>query len=71
MNRLVRIYRVSKYVVARQAYELDRITRPEYFDYLEQHKKLWRPQEDDPDDSDDESGGNFYLRILRCETAGG
>jgi len=61
VNRLVRIYRVSKYVVARQAYELDRITRPEYFDYLEQHKKLWRPQEDDPEDSDDESGGNFYL----------
>lgn len=52
VNRLVRIYRVSKYVVARQAYELDRITRPEYFDYLEQHKKLWRPQEDDPEDSD-------------------
>jgi Zn-dependent peptidase ImmA (M78 family)/DNA-binding XRE family transcriptional regulator len=55
IRRLVREYRVSKYVVARQAFELDRLTRLEYLDYLEQHKGLWLPAQ-----RDDESDGNFY-----------
>jgi Zn-dependent peptidase ImmA (M78 family)/DNA-binding XRE family transcriptional regulator len=53
---LVRIYRVSRYVVARQAYELDKITENEYLDYLELYKGLWKPKDRD----DDESDGNFY-----------
>ena len=58
VRKLVHIYRVSKYVVVRQAYELDRINKSAYFEYLDQHKNLWRPKEDD---SDDDGGGNFYL----------
>jgi|SRR5580704_4623398 Zn-dependent peptidase ImmA (M78 family)/transcriptional regulator with XRE-family HTH domain len=56
VRRLVRIYRVSRYVVARQAYELDKITEDEYLDYLELYKGLWKPKDRD----DDESDGNFY-----------
>jgi Zn-dependent peptidase ImmA (M78 family)/DNA-binding XRE family transcriptional regulator len=55
IRRLTREYRVSKYVVARQAFELDRLTRSEYLAYLEQHKGLWLSAQ-----SDDESDGNFY-----------
>jgi Zn-dependent peptidase ImmA (M78 family) len=56
IKRLVRIYRVSRYVVARQVYELDKITRSQYLDYLDHYKGLWKPKESD----EDESGGNFY-----------
>jgi len=56
VKRLVRIYRVSRYVVARQVYELDKITRDQYLDYLDNHKNLWKPKET----VDDESDGNFY-----------
>jgi Zn-dependent peptidase ImmA (M78 family)/transcriptional regulator with XRE-family HTH domain len=55
IRRLVREYRVSKYVVARQAFEMDRLTRSEYLDYLDRNKRLWMPEE-----RDDESDGNFY-----------
>jgi Zn-dependent peptidase ImmA (M78 family)/transcriptional regulator with XRE-family HTH domain len=55
IRRLVREYRVSKYVVARQAFEMDRLTRSEYLEYLDQHKSLWLPEQ-----RDDESDGNFY-----------
>jgi len=54
--RLVRVYRVSRYVVARQVYELDKITKDEYLEYLENYKGLWKPK----DNADDESEGNFY-----------
>jgi len=60
VSRLVHTYRVSRYVAVRQAYELDQITRPQYFDYLDQHRSQWQPKEDDEGD-DEESGGNFYL----------
>lgn len=56
IRKLVRIYRVSRYVVARQAYELDKIAENEYLDYLEQYKGLWKPKDHDDSDSD----GNFY-----------
>ncbi len=55
VRRLVRIYRVSRYVVARQVYELDKITQDQYLDYLDTCKGLWKPK-----DSADESDGNFY-----------
>jgi Zn-dependent peptidase ImmA (M78 family)/DNA-binding XRE family transcriptional regulator len=55
IRRLVRTYRVSKYVVARQAFELDRLTRSEYLEYLNQNKGLWLAEQ-----TDDESDGNFY-----------
>jgi Zn-dependent peptidase ImmA (M78 family)/transcriptional regulator with XRE-family HTH domain len=56
IRKLVQIYRVSRYVVARQAYELDVIAKDEYLEYLEHYKSLWKPK--DHDDSD--SSGNFY-----------
>lgn len=56
VRRLVRIYRVSRYVVARQAYELDKVTQDQYLDYLDQYKSLWKAKDRD----EDESEGNFY-----------
>jgi Zn-dependent peptidase ImmA (M78 family)/DNA-binding XRE family transcriptional regulator len=56
IQRLTAIYRVSRYVVARQVYELDKITRSQYIDYLDKHPSLWKPK----DDNDDDSGGTFY-----------
>jgi Zn-dependent peptidase ImmA (M78 family) len=61
VQRLVRVYRVSRYVVARQVYELDKIGRDEYLDYLDQNQSLWKPKEDA---SDEESGGNFYVTFF-------
>jgi Zn-dependent peptidase ImmA (M78 family)/transcriptional regulator with XRE-family HTH domain len=56
VQRLTAIYRVSRYVVARQVYELDKITRSQYIDYLDKHPSLWKPK----DDVDEDTGGNFY-----------
>jgi Zn-dependent peptidase ImmA (M78 family)/DNA-binding XRE family transcriptional regulator len=56
VRRLVRIYRVSRYVVARQVYELDKITRDQYLVYLDSYKGLWKPKDRD----EEESEGNFY-----------
>jgi Zn-dependent peptidase ImmA (M78 family)/DNA-binding XRE family transcriptional regulator len=58
--RLVHIYRVSRYVVARQVYELDKINRDEYLDYLDQHQGLWKPKED----TDEDGGGNYYVTLF-------
>ncbi|MGD1077030.1 MAG: XRE family transcriptional regulator [Candidatus Sulfotelmatobacter sp.] len=60
VQRLVRTYKVSRYVVARQVYELDKINRNQYLDYLDQHQNLWKPK----DVSDEESGGNFYVTFF-------
>jgi len=61
VQRLVRTYKVSRYVVARQVYELDKITQNQYLEYLDQHQNLWKPKEDV---SDEESGGNFYVTFF-------
>jgi len=61
VQRLVRTYKVSRYVVARQVYELDKITRNQYLDYLDQNQSLWKPKEDV---SDEDSGGNFYVTFF-------
>jgi len=61
IQRLASIYRVSRYVVARQVYELDHLTRDQYLDYLDQYKTLWKPKEDG---TDEESGGNFYVTFF-------
>jgi hypothetical protein len=36
-------------------YELDKITKDEYLEYLDNYKGLWKPK----DSTDDESEGNF------------
>lgn len=61
VKRLATIYRVSRYVVARQVYELDKITRSQYIDYLDKYPSLWKAKRDD---SDEDSGGNFYLTFF-------
>ena len=63
--RLVHTYRVSRYVVARQVFELDKISRDEYLDYLNQYQSLWKPKED----SEDNSGGNFYVTFFARNSA--
>lgn len=57
VQRLVAYYRVSKFVVARQVFEMDRITRADYLAYLERNPSLWKPKEKG---EEDEGGGDFY-----------
>jgi Zn-dependent peptidase ImmA (M78 family)/DNA-binding XRE family transcriptional regulator len=54
VTRLVRLFKVSRYVVVRQAYELDRISQYQYLDYLDKHPKLWTPAISSADE------GTFY-----------
>jgi Zn-dependent peptidase ImmA (M78 family) len=61
IQRLSTMYRVSRYVVARQVYELDQITKDEYLEYLDQYKSLWKPK---GDDTEEDAGGNFYLTFF-------
>jgi len=58
IKQLVRIYRVSRYVVARQVYELDKITQQQYWDYLDNNPSLWKSKGDRTDE--EEEGGTFW-----------
>jgi len=53
---LARYFRVSRYVVARQASEADRITYDEYVDYLNRNPWFLKAATTEGE----ESGGNFY-----------
>jgi len=57
IQQLVRVYRVSRYVVARQVYELDKITQRQYLDYLDSNPSLWKSKDDV---KDEEGGGTFW-----------
>jgi Predicted Zn peptidase len=54
VQRIARYYRVSRFVVVRQAYEQDLITREKYLAYLDANPSLWKPADGD------KSGGSFY-----------
>jgi Zn-dependent peptidase ImmA (M78 family)/transcriptional regulator with XRE-family HTH domain len=53
---LARYFRVSRYVVVRQASEANRISYDDYVDYLDRHPSFLKAT----DIEDGEGGGNFY-----------
>ena len=53
---LARYFRVSRYVVARQASEADRITYNQYMDYLDRHPWFFKAATTESEDG----GGDFY-----------
>jgi Zn-dependent peptidase ImmA (M78 family) len=56
VENLARYYRVSRYVVVRQAFEISKITHPQFVDYLDKNPYFLKPAA--PKEEDE--GGNFY-----------
>jgi Zn-dependent peptidase ImmA (M78 family)/DNA-binding XRE family transcriptional regulator len=55
-GRLARHFWVSTLVILRRAYELDKITRTEFFEHIEIERKKYRKQQS--------SGGNYYRNVV-------
>jgi len=47
VQQIARYYRVSRFVVARQAYEQDLIIKQAYLSYLDANPSLWKPTDSD------------------------
>jgi Zn-dependent peptidase ImmA (M78 family) len=54
--RLSRHFWVSSLVILRRAFELEKITRPEFFKFVESERKKYNKQR--------ASGGNYYRNVV-------
>jgi Zn-dependent peptidase ImmA (M78 family) len=65
LRRLVHHFRVSRFVAVRQAYELKRIDKQQYLNYLEKNKGLWTPKGEIGRDEEERGGPQFYSEFTR------